>query len=154
MFGLLSLFLALLTVPFKSKSRLEAENAALRRQLIVLRRKMRGRVRLTNNDRLSLSKIKCEHTGGVIRQELASVECARWPERLVVPARPCLEIDVSGRHYNTACTREAHGAGAARRTRRHDQGIPVGSSRSAVQYVHSAMAIAARLHGFRHFNAV
>src|ERR1039458_5770017 len=51
MFGLLSLFLALLTVPFKSKSRLEAENAALRRQLIVLRRKVRGRVRLTNNDR-------------------------------------------------------------------------------------------------------
>ena len=51
MFGLLSLFLALLTVPFKSKSRLEAENAALRYQLIVLRRKLHGRVRLTNNDR-------------------------------------------------------------------------------------------------------
>jgi hypothetical protein len=42
MFGLLSLFLALLTVPFKLKSRLEVENAALRRQLIVLRRKMRA----------------------------------------------------------------------------------------------------------------
>jgi hypothetical protein len=40
-----------LTAPFKSKSRLEAENAALRHQLIVLRRKMQGRVRLTNNDR-------------------------------------------------------------------------------------------------------
>jgi hypothetical protein len=36
---------------FKSKSRLEAENAALRHQLIVLRRKVHGRVRLTNNDR-------------------------------------------------------------------------------------------------------
>jgi hypothetical protein len=36
----------------KSKSRLEAENAALRYQLIVLRRKMRGRIRLTNGDRL------------------------------------------------------------------------------------------------------
>jgi hypothetical protein len=34
-----------------SKSRLEAENAALRHQLIVLRRKVRGRVGLTNNDR-------------------------------------------------------------------------------------------------------
>jgi transposase InsO family protein len=38
--------------PLKSKSRLEAENAALRYQLIVLRRKLGGRVRLTNGDRL------------------------------------------------------------------------------------------------------
>jgi len=37
---------------FKSKSRLEAENAALRQQLTVLRRKARGRVRLTSGDRL------------------------------------------------------------------------------------------------------
>ena len=51
MFGLLCLFLALLVSPFKSRSRLEAENAALRHQLIVLRRKVQGRVRLTNNDR-------------------------------------------------------------------------------------------------------
>jgi transposase InsO family protein len=36
---------------FKSKIRLEAENAVLRHQLIVLRRRLRGRVRLTNNDR-------------------------------------------------------------------------------------------------------
>jgi transposase InsO family protein len=57
MFGLLSLFLALLTVPFKSKSRLEAENAVLRHQLIVLRRKVQGRVRLTNNDRWFLIQL-------------------------------------------------------------------------------------------------
>src|SRR5260370_10993482 len=38
--------------PLKSKRRLEAENAALRYQLIVLRRKVGGRVRLTNGDRL------------------------------------------------------------------------------------------------------
>src|SRR5664280_585820 len=50
MIGLFSLFLALLTAPFKSKIRLEAENSAFRHQLIVLRRKMQGRVRLTNND--------------------------------------------------------------------------------------------------------
>jgi len=37
---------------FKSKSRLEAENAALRQQLIVLQRKVRGRVQFTNGDRL------------------------------------------------------------------------------------------------------
>jgi len=51
MFALLCFLLAVLASPFKSKSRLEAENAALRHQLIVLRRKVQGRVRLTNNDR-------------------------------------------------------------------------------------------------------
>ena len=51
MFALLRFVLAVLASPFKSKSRLEAENVALRHQLIVLRRKVRGRPRLTNNDR-------------------------------------------------------------------------------------------------------
>jgi hypothetical protein len=50
MIGLICFVLALLGSPFKSKSRLEAENAALRHQLIVLRRKMPGRPWLTNND--------------------------------------------------------------------------------------------------------
>ncbi|HEY2184475.1 MAG TPA: hypothetical protein VGH39_05735 [Xanthobacteraceae bacterium] len=52
MIALFCLLLALFASPFKSKSRLEAENAALRHQLIILRRKVRGRVRLTNGDRL------------------------------------------------------------------------------------------------------
>jgi hypothetical protein len=51
MIGLLHFVLGILASPFKSKSRLEAENAVLRHQLIVLRRKMPGRPRLTNNDR-------------------------------------------------------------------------------------------------------
>src|SRR5664280_1602397 len=51
MIGLLCFILAILTSPFKSKTRLEAENAALRHQLIVLRRKVKGRAHLTNNDR-------------------------------------------------------------------------------------------------------
>ena len=51
MIALLSFVLAVLASPFKSKNRLEAENAALRHQLIVLRRKVQGRVRFTNNDR-------------------------------------------------------------------------------------------------------
>jgi hypothetical protein len=51
MFGLFCFLLTVLASSFKSKSRLEAENAALRHQLIVLRRKVHGRVRLTNNDR-------------------------------------------------------------------------------------------------------
>jgi len=52
MIALLCLFLTLFASPFKSKSRLEAENAALRRQLIILRRKVHGRVQLTDSDRL------------------------------------------------------------------------------------------------------
>ena len=51
MIGLLCFVLAILASPFKSKLRLEAENAVLRHQLIVLKRRLRGRVRLTNNDR-------------------------------------------------------------------------------------------------------
>ena len=43
MLALLRFVLAVLASPFKSKSRLEAENAALRQQLIVLRRKLQGR---------------------------------------------------------------------------------------------------------------
>jgi hypothetical protein len=51
MIGLLRFVLAILASPFKSKIRLGAENAVLRQQLIVLRRKMRGRVQLANSDR-------------------------------------------------------------------------------------------------------
>jgi hypothetical protein len=51
MIGLFCFVLAVLASPFKSKLRLEAENAVLRHQLIVLRRKLKGRARLTNNDR-------------------------------------------------------------------------------------------------------
>src|SRR6476660_7521750 len=52
MIALFCLWLTLFASPFKSKGRLEAENAALRHQVIILRRKVRGRVRLTNGDRL------------------------------------------------------------------------------------------------------
>ena len=57
MFGLFCFVLAVLVSQFKSKCRLEAENAALRHQLIVLRRKMPGRIRLTNNDRWLLIQL-------------------------------------------------------------------------------------------------
>jgi hypothetical protein len=51
MIGLFCFVLAVLASPFKSKLRLEAENVVLRRQLIVLRRRLHGRVRLTHHDR-------------------------------------------------------------------------------------------------------
>jgi transposase InsO family protein len=57
MIGLLGFVLAVLASPFKSKLRLEAENAVLRHQLIVLRRSLHGRVRLTNHDRWFLIQL-------------------------------------------------------------------------------------------------
>jgi hypothetical protein len=47
MIALLWFFLTLFASPFKSKGRLEAENAALRHQLIVLQRRVSGRVQLS-----------------------------------------------------------------------------------------------------------
>jgi hypothetical protein len=51
MIGLLCFVVAVLALPFKSKIRLEAENVTLRHQLLVLRRKLKGRARLTSTDR-------------------------------------------------------------------------------------------------------
>src|ERR1700724_2475105 len=57
MIGLLCFVLAVLASPFRSKLRLEAENAVLRHQLIVLKRRLHGRVRLTNHDRWFLIQL-------------------------------------------------------------------------------------------------
>src|SRR5262245_33059076 len=57
MITLLWLLLAILALPFKSKCRLEAENAALRHQVMVLRRQARSRILLTNFDRLFLVQL-------------------------------------------------------------------------------------------------
>src|SRR6202049_2203721 len=57
MIGLFCFVLAVLASPFKPKLRLEAENAVLRHQLIVLRRRLHGRVRLTNPDRWFFSQL-------------------------------------------------------------------------------------------------
>src|SRR5712672_2851676 len=52
MIALLVFLLRLLVLPSKPKPQLEAENAALRQQVAILQRKVRGRVQLTNSDRL------------------------------------------------------------------------------------------------------
>jgi hypothetical protein len=52
MIALLIFLVRLLVLPYKPKRRLEAENAALRRQVAVLQRTVRGRTRLANSDRL------------------------------------------------------------------------------------------------------
>src|ERR1700745_1132454 len=51
MIGLLCFALAVLASPFKSKLRLEAESAALRHKFNIWRRRLHGRVQLTNHDR-------------------------------------------------------------------------------------------------------
>src|SRR6516225_9004885 len=58
MIALLCFVLNVLVSLFKSKSRLEAENAALRHQVVVLRRiVVHRRVRLTNSDRMSFIQL-------------------------------------------------------------------------------------------------
>src|SRR4029453_19218282 len=93
MIALLCFVLAVLAAPFKSKSRLEAENAALRHQLIVLRRKMQGRIRLTNRDRwfliplyrwfpLILNVLTIVRPETVVRWHRAGFRCYwRWKSR-------------------------------------------------------------------------
>jgi transposase InsO family protein len=105
MFSLFCFLLAILASPFKSKSRLEAENAALRHQLVVLRRKMRGRVRLTNNDRWFfiqlyrwypsiLQVITIVQPETLVRWHRAGFRCYwRWKSRLR-GGRPQIEADL------------------------------------------------------------
>jgi len=57
MIALICFVLVVLASPFKSNIRLEAENAVLRHQLIVLRRKLKGRARSTNHDRWFLVQL-------------------------------------------------------------------------------------------------
>jgi hypothetical protein len=52
MVALFFFLLRLLVSPFRPVSRLEAENAALRRQLMVLQRQVRGQVQFKDSDRL------------------------------------------------------------------------------------------------------
>jgi transposase InsO family protein len=59
MIGLLCFALAVLASPFKLRLRLEAENAVLRHRLNVLRRRLHGRVRLTNHDRWLFVQLYC-----------------------------------------------------------------------------------------------
>jgi hypothetical protein len=84
MVALLCFVLAVLVSPFKARSRLEAENAVLRHQLIVLRRKVQGRVPLTNTDRWFFIQLyrwfpSILQVLAVVRPETL-VHCKRPPE--------------------------------------------------------------------------
>jgi len=105
MLALLCFVLAVLASPFKSKRQLEAENAALRHQLIVLRRKVRGRPRLTNNDRWflvqlyrwfpsTLQVLTIIRPETLVRWHRAGFRCYwRWKSRSL-GGRPQIETDL------------------------------------------------------------
>src|SRR3954452_12034413 len=105
MIALFCLFLALFALPFKSKGRLEAENAALRHQLIILRRKVRGRVRLTDGGRLFfiqlyrwvptiLKAIAIVRPGTLVRWHRAGFrQYWRWKSRSL-GGRPQIDADL------------------------------------------------------------
>ena len=105
MIALLWVIWAILASPFKSKWQLEVENVALRHQLIVLRRQVRGRVRLTNLDRLVLVQlyrwfpsilklVAIIQPETVIRWHRAGFRCYwRWKSR-ARGGRPPIEADL------------------------------------------------------------
>jgi transposase InsO family protein len=105
MLELLCFVLAILAGPFKSRRRLEAENAVLRHQLIILRRKVPSRVRLTNGDRWFLVQLYglfpwILQTLTIIRPETlvrwhrAGFRCYwRWKSRSL-GGRPQIETDL------------------------------------------------------------
>src|ERR1700688_2367446 len=105
MIALAYFVLAILASPFKAKSRLEAENAALRHQLIVLRRKVQGRALLTNNDRWffiqlyrwfpsSLQVLTIVRPETLVRWHRAGFRCYwRWKSR-PRGGRPQIEADL------------------------------------------------------------
>jgi hypothetical protein len=64
--------------PFKSRSRLEAEKAALGHQLAVLQNKVRGRVHFTNNDRLSLAQLYRWFPSGLIFPMSQAIVTETW----------------------------------------------------------------------------
>src|SRR5260370_14374340 len=107
MIGLLCFALAGLASPFKSKLRLGAENAVLRHQLTVLKRRLHDRVRLTNHDRWFfiqlyrwfpsiLKVLTIIRPETLVRWHRAGFRCYwRWKSR-PLGGRPQIEIELRG----------------------------------------------------------
>src|SRR5712671_6247992 len=124
MIGLFCFVLAVLASPFKSKLRLEAENAALRHQLNVLRRRLPGRVRLTNHDRWFLillyrwfpsilQVLTIIRPETLVRWHRAGFRCYwRWKSRPLGGRRAdrneAARIDTADEHGESALGRATH----------------------------------------------
>ena len=85
MIALLSFLLAVLASPFRSKGTLLAENALLRHQVVVLRRKVKGGIPRTSGDRwffmqpvLRSTIAKLDDTYGIVARR----QSRRGPRRL------------------------------------------------------------------------
>jgi hypothetical protein len=121
MIALLCFVLAILAAPFKSKGRLEAENAALRHQLIMLRRKVHSRVRPTNNDRWFfiqlyrwfrsiLKVLTITRPDTLVRWHRAGFCCYwRWKSR-PLGGRPQIETDLCALIRRMSITNPLRGA--------------------------------------------
>jgi hypothetical protein len=108
MIALLWLFSLVLASPFKSKCRLEPENAALRHQVMVLRRQARGRVHFTNFDRLFL--VQLYRWFPSILQVLAIVQpgtVIRW-HRAAADRCGIVRFDPENEHREPDLRRTAH----------------------------------------------
>ena len=101
MVALIFLCLNLVASFFKSKSRLEAENAALRHQLIVLQRKIRGRVHFTNSDRLLFIQLY-RWCPSVLKAMIPARDPCALASRWVSPLL-ALEIRLRGRSAANPC---------------------------------------------------
>ena len=80
MIALLIFLLRLLLLPSRPELRLEAENAALRQQLIILQRKVRGCVQLTNSDRLFFVQLYRWFPSGNFSHELLGFRILSRPQ--------------------------------------------------------------------------
>ena len=123
MIGLLCFALAVLALPFKSKLRLEAENAVLRHQLNVVRRRLPGRVRLTNHDRWffiqlyrwfpSIQVLTIVRPETLVRWHRVGFRCYwRWKSR-PLGGRPQIDmelacVDPADEHGESALGRATH----------------------------------------------
>src|SRR6202165_5615562 len=102
MIGLLCFVLAVLASPLKSKLRLEAENAMLRHQLNVLRRRLHGRVRLDRRDLVWINVTTTPTADWIARQ---LTEAFPWDEA------PRYLIRDRDRIYGTVVTRRLRAMG-------------------------------------------
>ena len=102
MVALIFLCLNLVASLFKSKSRLEAENAALRQQLIVLQRKVRGRVQFTNSDRLFFIQLSLVPVGPQGYDDHPARDCCALASRWISPVL-ALEISIFWRSAANRC---------------------------------------------------
>ena len=102
MIALLIFLWRLLLLPSRPELLLEAENAALRQQLIILQRKVRGRVRLTNSDRLffvllyrwfpSILKTNDRHQAGDVGALASGRLSALLAVEVEKPGRPAADL--------------------------------------------------------------